>query len=1104
MKKLLFIFGFVVFGFFVVSAVHVSNVQASYIRANDPYSPFPYRDAYRVDISVTLKDSVTNNKISGTVHLWSTYPAYSCSNSVQSTIDVRNFANPNTDAAVSCAHGIWVEAYGSSNHYDFAAYCLQCNGSDCNILGHNGQTIFYTIYMDPLPPSNPAPPIPSATGVDGVPTGCLSSGSRYGGGLNLRWNGTPDTSSYTVHFTKDVRTGGDFAIKSGIGGSSTSGSGGWNNGANPNVVWLSGGNLSLSPGQTYFFAVSAQGPGGDSGFDLNGSSFQVGPVPICTGSTPTPAPTSSPTGSPPGRPGGFNIQGLPACKNTPYGSTPYGNPVNLTWSPTANTDHYAVRFTANARTNGDFGNKTVFTNSASGDGGWSQGNNAAVTWIDAPNNGNLKLQPGVTYFFIVEAFNSNGGSGIDLNSSFQVGPVNTCTAVNNPPTNGTLTAAPACVDYGTKYRFTATYNDSDGANTILYAYILINSTPDGVAATPPTGAFKAYLNNQTNEVGVRNAADTLPWDMTGSTNGFATLDRTTSSKSISGNTLTVNWDITFANTWAAENAKIYLKTTDVGGLATGYEDKGDLTVPCTPSDPDLLAAAPSCTLTSGKPELGFTFRDTSNNEDVFYLDVNSTPWTAPSFTKTLTRTPSQKTGTGLVHYAWSPDTNTFASPMDGGQVPAANTKYYFRVRAHRNNAGDSNFIYTTNAISGLPVTTSPPGVQVKTESSCAQPNFDLAIGTVNPWPPKLKWDINETATFSVVVQNKSTSDGASPPTKLYVFPNGGEPDCTSSRPVLIPPKDSANIDQSYDVPIIPQGGSVTIPVSFKVSSTPQSSQTLYMYVVPSCNFAPNPGQDPDFSNNKTPGQSYAVVVEGFFQSLGGDVGVGVGSKISNSFEANSVPAYQSDYMMVGDSFFQSHSAKPWELKGYGQNQGPVGALTDYLSKKFLKDADMHKDCNFTSGFHHCMGGDLIFDTSNTAPSGSSVFFVDHDLRIKKNLNLAPADTAVFIVSGNIIVDKSVTQASGVFITHGDFSDTDQNADPDNGLDPGANPASKLLNVRGALYLDNGGGRIRFNRFFKLPVNNSLPSVKFVYDPKYLVKMIDLIGVKSISWKEVAP
>ncbi|MFO7935854.1 MAG: hypothetical protein R6U78_17450, partial [Bacteroidales bacterium] len=51
----------------------------------------------------------------------------------------------------------------------------------------------------------------------------------------------------------------------------------------------------------------------------------------------------------------------------------------------------------------------------------------------------------------------------------------------------------------------------------------------------------------------------------------------TSTRSGSGNTLTVNWDVRFKFTWDDENSNIYLYVIDDDNANSGWVDSGDWT-----------------------------------------------------------------------------------------------------------------------------------------------------------------------------------------------------------------------------------------------------------------------------------------------------------------------------------------------------------------------------------------------------------------------------------------------------------------------------------------------------------------------------------------------
>jgi len=163
--------------------------------------------------------------------------------------------------------------------------------------------------------------------------------------------------------------------------------------------------------------------------------------------------------------------------------------------------------------------------------------------------------------------------------------------VNGSPSNGTVSPASGCSGAGVVRRFTTTHTDPNGYNNIQYVHLLLNDRVDGRATIAPVGAFYGYYNLNNNHFYIRNDANTAWIDLgvTGSlvdrSNSYVTL-KSTSSRSVSGNTLTVYWDLQFKSGWT-ENVNAYLYTRDDCNAIDGWEDKGnygiDTTGPNAPS-----------------------------------------------------------------------------------------------------------------------------------------------------------------------------------------------------------------------------------------------------------------------------------------------------------------------------------------------------------------------------------------------------------------------------------------------------------------------------------------------------------------------------------------
>ena len=95
---------------------------------------------------------------------------------------------------------------------------------------------------------------------------------------------------------------------------------------------------------------------------------------------------------------------------------------------------------------------------------------------------------------------------------------------------------------------------------------------------------------------------------------------------------------------------------------------------------------------------------------------------------------------------------------------------------------------------------------------------------------------------------------------------------------------------------------------------------------------------------------------------------------------------------------------------------------------------------------------------------------------------------VFIVAGDVRVDKSVENISAVIIADGQ-------------IDASYNGSSKeALVVKGGLM----GDYLVINRALKASESEGNPVLDIIYQPVYLTAISPLMGSSIISWKEVNP
>ena len=199
------------------------------------------------------------------------------------------------------------------------------------------------------------------------------------------------------------------------------------------------------------------------------------------------------------------------------------------------------------------------------------------------------------------------------------------------------------------------------------------------------------------------------------------------------------------------------------------------------------------------------------------------------------------------------------------------------------------------------------------------------------------------------------------------------------------------------------------------------------------------------------------------------------------------------------------SAKTWLVKSYSPLNVYPTAASSYTSLLGLYSKNgipgvgtTENDVNNLAGNIGQTSGDMTADSTSWPVSyngGAKVIFVNGDLRINSNLNIASSTGLVFIVSGNITINSAVTQVDGVFISYGTFNTTSYNS-----CGIPLTETHSQLKINGAVY---SFGQACFTRNLG-KIHNSDPAELITYEPKYLVLFRELLGETVTSFKEVTP
>ncbi len=145
--------------------------------------------------------------------------------------------------------------------------------------------------------------------------------------------------------------------------------------------------------------------------------------------------------------------------------------------------------------------------------------------------------------------------------------------------------------------------------------------------------------------------------------------------------------------------------------------------------------------------------------------------------------------------------------------------------------------------------------------------------------------------------------------------------------------------------------------------------------------------------------------------------------------------------------------------------------------------------------YYIQNGNLTID-SNIPGNQTGVIFIDGKLNINANITLPSTSFnsgIVFIVGGNVVIDKSVTRIDAVIISLGVIYTAGD-------LCAASSVTSSALQINGALIALNEGSLLKFCR--KLATDNKPPAEIINYEPKYLIILRDLFSQTAQKWSEI--
>ena len=212
--------------------------------------------------------------------------------------------------------------------------------------------------------------------------------------------------------------------------------------------------------------------------------------------------------------------------------------------------------------------------------------------------------------------------------------------------------------------------------------------------------------------------------------------------------------------------------------------------------------------------------------------------------------------------------------------------------------------------------------------------------------------------------------------------------------------------------------------------------------------------------------------------------------------------FNADYTVIyGNNRTYFDSAKSWLVGSYTFDSRSLEASSDiykdHLNKyksRGTKEVDLSKSNKIRNRIRDeassgsgilTYEGNPIFEDSPVYNGNPAVVFIDGNLTINKKVQVHAKTALVFVVSGNISVGGNVREIDGFYIANGIFK-----------VDGG----KKELVVNGAAMAFSAAG-FSLGRDLK---DNDEPAERFLYQPRYLWLLKDVLGESTKSFQELTP
>ncbi|HAH20467.1 MAG: hypothetical protein A2Y00_08875 [Omnitrophica WOR_2 bacterium GWF2_43_52] len=242
----------------------------------------------------------------------------------------------------------------------------------------------------------------------------------------------------------------------------------------------------------------------------------------------------------------------------------------------------------------------------------------------------------------------------------------TWSILNTAPILGTITPSSGSSSPNQTVSFTTTYTDSDTWLNIQYVYLLVNTSTSGV------NCFYGYYNQNNNRLYLRNDANTAwstgyaPGASNVIENSYAKLNCAGTSVSGSGNTMTVNWSVTFKSTFpGTKNTYLYVRDDANSYVSLAQKGTWSIQTDTTPPTGTIKINNDSQYTNSSTVSLTLSATDTGSGMGTgaqMQFSNDGTTWsTAENYTTTKTWTLSSGQGEKRVYVRYKDAAGNWSS-----------------------------------------------------------------------------------------------------------------------------------------------------------------------------------------------------------------------------------------------------------------------------------------------------------------------------------------------------------------------------------------------------------------------------------------------------------